>query len=416
MKPRRLSAAEAIGTIGPGARIGLGPACGEPTTLVAELAAQAARLRGSQVHVGLHLGGYPFLATDTGSDLSLATWLPTPDLWDVAAEDRVEIIPLRWSEIPSALSARGVTVALIQVAPPDRSGRYSLGMSTSYTADLARLADLVIAEVSEETPTTHGPSLGWDEIDVLCDAEVPARRLGPLIPEPVAEAIAARLADLIPEHAVVQAGVGVVPRLLVRELGRRQMPFSAFGLATEELVSASLVPIEPGGPSAIVGEALGSRTLAEYLHDNPAVAFRPSSYTHDPRISGGLRRFVSVNSALQVDLSGQVNAEHLNGRQVSGPGGGPDFVEGARLAPESRSIIALPSAAAAGRVSRIVPRLEGPVTLPRSVARTVVTEYGIAELFGRSLRERAEALIEIAHPAHRDTLRADLEDGNHVPA
>ncbi|MGK2850834.1 MAG: acetyl-CoA hydrolase/transferase family protein [Candidatus Limnocylindrales bacterium] len=414
MTPRRVSAREAIAAVPPGVRVVIGPACGEPTTLVEALVSDAARLKGAQVHVGLHLGGYPFLRREPGPPLRLATWLPTADLWKVATADQVDVIPLRWGDIDAALATRGMQAALVQVAPPDEHGRFSLGMSASYTLDVVRHADLVIAEVSDETPRTRGAVLRAEDIDLLCDADLPARRLEAAGPDPTAETIASIVAGLVPDGAVVQAGVGVVPRFVVRELGRRGAAFSLFGLASDELVDlTSLVPIEPGGPSAIIGEALGGSRLAAHLHENPDVEFRPASYTHDPRVSSRWRRFVTVNSGLEIDLTGQVNAESVNGRQVSGPGGGPDFIEGSRLAPDSRSILALPSTAANGRISRIVPRLSSPVTIPRFMARTVVTEFGVADLFGQTLRERAASLIAIAHPAHRDGLQAALEEDRH---
>lgn len=415
MTPRRVSAREAIATVPPGARLVIGPGCGEPTTLLTALVDDAARLDGAQIHVGLHLGGYRFLRREPGPPLRLVTWLPTADLWTVATDDLVDVVPLRWGDIDEALAVRGMDVALIQVSPPDQHGQFSLGMSTSYTLDAIRHATHVIAEVSDETPRTRGAEVRADQIDLICDADLPARRIESATADPTAEAIASIIAPLIPDGAVVQAGVGAVPRSVVRELGRRGIGFSLYGLASDELVDLTcLVPIEPGGPSVIIGEALGSSRLAAHLHENPDVLFRPASYTHDPRVLSRWRPFVAINSGLEVDLTGQVNAEFVNGRQVSGPGGGPDFVEGSRLAIDSRSFLALPSSAANGRVSRIVPRLSAPVTLPRYMARTVVTEFGVAELFGRTLRERAAALIAIAHPDYRDGLAAAFEEDAHV--
>lgn len=218
------------------------------------------------------------------------------------------------------------------------------------------------------------------------------------------------MAGLIEAGATVQVGIGGIPDAVLRELKHRRGLRIHTGILTDgalELVrSAALAPAGSGRVPIVATIAMGSRSLYDLVHDNPALEMHPCTYTHGAAVVSQIRGIVSVNSALQVDLTGQVNAEYVGGVQVSGVGGQIDFIRGASLARDGKSVIALPTTASGGRVSRIVARLpEGSVvTTPRSDVHYVVTELGVANLRGKSLGERARALAAIAHPAFRDEL------------
>jgi 4-hydroxybutyrate CoA-transferase len=335
-------------------------------------------------------------------------------------EGRIEFIPARYSHIPWIFSPSGpapIDVALIQVAPPDRQGRFSLGASASLAYPLARGAKKIVAEVNDQAPRTCGPcSFSRDEIDFLVEGSHP---LFPF-PEVKVTAVETRIgeivASLVPDHSTIEIGVGNLPGAILQKLEEKRDLGIHSGMLSDpmvDLVARGVITNRKKNlftGKLVAGELFGSEKLFRFAHGNEGVEIHSAEVTHNPQVIGRLENFVAINSTIEIDLSGQMNGEYLGETQISSVGGLFDFVEGA-FCSGGRSITALTATAGRGKVSRIVSRFERgtPITLPRYMADTVVTEFGIAELKGKTLRQRAEALIAIAHPDFRDRLREECQ-------
>jgi acetyl-CoA hydrolase len=310
-----------------------------------------------------------------------------------------------------------VDIALLQVTGPDAAGRYNAGVGIECLREMIAGARLVVAQVNPALPWTHGDTLiEPGMIDILVPAEhpileLPARAIGP-----VERAIAANVARLVPDGATIELGIGLIPEAVTAALGEKRglgIHSGAIGDGVADLMRAGVVDnrqkeIDPGVTVTLM--LMGTRRLYRFADRNPLIRIRSPRHTHDALVLGNFRRFVAINSALEVDLTGQVNAETAQGRHIGVVGGQVDFVRAANRAPEGRSIIALQARSRDRRHSRIVARLaDGVVTTPRADADCVVTEHGIAELKGRTLAERARAMIAIADPAFRGELARAAE-------
>jgi acyl-CoA hydrolase len=306
-----------------------------------------------------------------------------------------------------------VDVVLLQVAGPDEAGNYNAGVGIECLREMIAGARLVIAQINPLLPWTAGDTvIEPGNIDILVPAahpvlELPARTIGS-----VERAISEHIARLVSDRATIELGIGAIPEAVTRALGSKSglgIHSGTIGDGVAELIKAGVVDnrhkeIDDGLSVAVL--LMGSRRLYDFADRNPAIAMRSPRYTHDALVLGNFRRFVAINAALEIDLTGQVNAETGDGRHIGVVGGQMDFVRAANRAPEGRSIISLTSTSRDRKRSRIVPRLaDGVVTTPRADADCVVTEHGIAELKGRTLAERASALIAIADPS----FRAELE-------
>jgi acyl-CoA hydrolase len=390
-------------------RVLLPPGCAEPLTLVEELIRQAERLAPLTLMGGLLLGDYPFCAPEHSGRFRWVTFHVMPALRDALARGQVEFLPIRYFDSLAVFGRGGpweADAVLVHAAPPDGHGRLSLGVSTSYPLPIARSAPLVIAEVNQRMPRTRGDSsIGLDRMAAWVETD---RALRPYPPPPISETeerIAAHVAALVPDGGTVQVGIGAVPEALgVALAGHRD-------LGLHSLLVDAMLPLVTRGvvTRTCLGEIMGTEALFRFAHENPLVRMDSSARVHNPRVVATLDRFVAVNSAIEVDLTGQVNAESLGDRQVAGVGGQFDFVEGASWAPGGRSVIALPSTGRGGEVSRIVARLAtgAKVTTPRHLTDCVVTEFGRADLRGRSVEERARSLIALAHPRFREPLERE---------
>ena len=308
-----------------------------------------------------------------------------------------------------------IDVVLLQVTGPVAAGNYNAGVGIECLREMMQGARLVIAQINPLLPWTEGDTLiepGMIDILVLAPhpvLEVPARTIGP-----VEQAIAGHVTRLVPDRATIELGIGLIPEAVARALGGKRglgIHSGAIGDGVAGLIEAGIVDnrhkeIDVGITVATM--LMGTRRLYDFADRNTRIHIRSPRYTHDTLVLGNFRRFVAINGALEIDLTGQVNAETAAGRHVGLVGGQVDFVRAANRAPEGRSIIALPSTSRDRRQSRVVARLaDGVVTTPRAEADCVVTEHGIAELKGRTLAERARALIAIADPAfHADLERA----------
>lgn len=303
------------------------------------------------------------------------------------------------------------------VSPMDKSGHFSLGTNADYGASLVRATDRIVVEVNENMPRTFGETLlHVSQVDLIIENNTPLMEVPVAAATPEDMAIADLIAPLIADRSTIQMGVGAVPEAVLKALSSHK----DLGLHSE-LLSPGLVNlirdgVLTGAAKSLLPHkhvftlALGNRQMYDFIDDNPSVVGYPASWVNSPAVIRKNNDMISVNSAIEIDLSGQINSESLNGRQFSGTGGQLDFVRGAYLAPNGKSFIAMHSTAKKGTVSRIVPRLaNATVTDPSMETHYVVTEYGIANLKGLSLGERAAALIDIAHPDHRENLRNEAE-------
>ncbi len=406
---------EAIGLLHPHMRVLLPPGCAEPQALIEEILRQAPRLRPLTLMGGLLLGDYPFCSSEHRETFRWVTFHIMPALREALARGQVEFIPARYFDTIWIFGPGGPWTAdavLVQTAPPDADGRFSLGVSTSYPLPLARGAPLVIAEANQQMPRTFGDStLDPERVAAWVETDRALRSYPPPVVGEAERRVGRHVAELIPDGATIQVGIGSVPEAIIEALGDRR------DLGVHSLLVDAMLPLLERGvitnarksrnPGRMdLGEIMGTEPLFRFAHENTLVNMEPSSSIHDPRVVAGLERFVSINSAIEVDLTGQVNAESVGDRQVAGIGGQFDFVEGAYWSPGGRSIIALPATGRAGDVSRIVARLGAgaKVTTPRHMTDCVVTEFGRAELRGRSAEQRARALIGLAHPRFREEL------------
>jgi 4-hydroxybutyrate CoA-transferase len=409
-----LSARTAVERLRPGMKVLVPPGCGEPTALVAEICAQSERLRDLALLGGIHLGGFPYARPEHAA-LRAATWQMSPRLDDARRRGRVEFVPIRYFDLVTEFTRGGhwaPDCVIVHTAPPDARGYLSLGVAVGVALPAARTAPLVIAQVNPCMPRTRGNCwLHESEIDAWVDVDEPLVEYPPPVVGDVERAIGRHVAALVPDGAMVQVGIGAIPQAVLEALdGHRDLALhsllvdAAVGLVERGVVTCAAKRLHRGRMD--VAEAMGTRRLFDFVRDNDRVNMESSAFVHDPDVIARMDRFVSINSALEIDLTGQVTAESLGGRQVAGIGGQFDFVLGASRSRGGAAIIALPSTSRDGEVSRIVARLAigAAVTTPRYLADWVVTEHGAAKLKGRGETERAAALIAVAHPRFREEL------------
>lgn len=410
---------EAVARIRSGETIALGIAAAHPPAL---LGALAARARGGEVNALTLYYTYALEAlarTLLAPDLAAAirrrpTFLTAVDRKLIAASGAaaIDYVPAYLHQIPRLFTEEiPVDVFLTTVSPIDRAGYMSLGTSIGYSPAAARKARRVIVEVNERCPRVHGAGmLHVSEVDAIVERSEPLPVFARRAPCPEDEVIGRAIAALVPDGATIQLGVGGVPDAVAACLADRR----DLGIHTELFTAGMVDLIERG---AVTGRrkrlfprkhvftiAFGDARLYEFLDDNPAMEGQSCDFTNDPAVIARHDDFVSINSILEVDLYGQVNAEFLDDHEFSGVGGQNDFVRGAYRSRGGRSFLAFHSTAHDGTVSRVVPRLEGVVTDPRMDVHHLATEHGIVNLKGRSTRERALAIISIAHPRFRDDL------------
>ncbi|MCR9143462.1 MAG: 4-hydroxybutyrate CoA-transferase [bacterium] len=410
-----LSAAQAVQKIQNGHRVFLDGNASLPWALVNALIARDAELKDVELNHLLVFGEDPF-ADCTG--MRNNAWFLGPGIRAAVNAGQADYIPIFLSEI--AQLVRGgdwpIDVALINVSPPDRYGFMSLGIEVSVSKTCAEAATLVIAQVNEAMPRSLGDSfIHVTDVDCFVTAEEPLLEIPVKEPTGVEMEIGRHVAALIPDGATLQMGIGGIPNAVLAQLfGKKDL-----GVHTEMFSDGVLRLLEEGvitnqkkglhRGKIVSSFAMGSRELYDYIDNNPIFEFRPSHYVNDPFVIAQNHAMTAINSAIEVDLSGQVCADSIGDRIFSGIGGQVDFIRGAARSPGGLPIIALPSTAKGGALSRIQARLTpgAGVVTSRGDVRYVVTEYGAVNLFGKNLRQRAEALISIAHPDFREQLRAD---------
>jgi acyl-CoA hydrolase len=423
--PKIVRPEAAVARIHPGRRILIGSGAAEPALLVEALITSGEQLFDNEIVHLLTLGPAPYVRPDLQHRFRHVAFFIGPNTREAIGDGRADYLPVFLSEIPELIRSRRVRidVALVQVSPPDQHGYVSLGVSVDVVRAAVDTADLIIAEVNRQMPRTHGDSfLHVDRIDSLIPVDQPLFEGPHEPPDEVALEIGRQVARLVPDGATIQTGIGQIPDAVLLALGDRH----DLGVHTE-MLSDGIMRLSDAGvitgrkktlhPGKMVASfIMGSRRLYEWAHEHPGVEMRPSDYTNDPGVIRQNERMVGINSALAVDLTGQVAADTLGGQFYSGIGGQVDFIRGAAQSRGGKAIIALRSTARDGQVSRISAAL-GPgtgVVTSRGDVRFVVTEHGIADLWGRSVRERAMALISVAHPDFRAELLESAKQRRYV--
>ena len=415
---------QAMAAIPSGSKLSMGMAMAEPPALLKALAgrAEAGRIENLKL--------YYFESTSIAGETILRYELidrVRPYCMFIAATERtlikraeadggrkvINYVPNNFHQTPRLLIDEiGIDAFVCTVSPVDRHGYFSFGTGNDYSTKVARAAKRLIVEVNENMPRVNGvgAELHVSEVHAIVENHLPLLELPICNPAPADEVISRTIAGLVPDGACLQMGVGALPNLVCAQLKDRK----DLGIHTEalnpglvDLVRAGVVTnrlkaIDRG--KTVFTFAMGQKAMYDFLNDNPAVESAPVDYVNDPRIIAQNDNVISINATIQIDLTGACNSEHMLGHQYSASGGQLDFVRGAYASKGGKSIIAAQSTAAKAKVSRIVARLDGPVTTPRIDTHYVVTEFGAVNLKGLSSTERAKARIALAHPEFRDEL------------
>ncbi len=411
-----MSAAHAVEAVKSGARVWVQSGCGTPSVLIDALLARAGELHNVEIVHMMTLGRADYTRPEYEGHFRHRGLFLGPNVREAVAAGRSDYTPIFLSEIEGLFENRlPLDVVLMQVSPPDAHGFVSLGTTVDCTLTAARSAPIVIAEVNRQMPRTHGDSaVHISHINAIVESDRPLLELHS---EPFTEMhmrVARNVAALIPDGATVQTGIGGISEAVLHSLGDKRdlgihtemCPDGVVDLMESGVINGERKTLHRG--KSVVAFVLGTRRLFDFIDENPSFEFRSISYVNDPFVVAQNDRMVAINGALQIDLTGQVCADSLGTRPYSGFGGQLDFIRGAARSKGGVPIIALPSTACNGTVSRIMPVLDpgAGVVTSRADVHYVVTEHGTAYLHGKSLRERAQALIAIADPR----FQAELED------
>lgn len=407
-----------LATLVEGCTVVMHSACAEPRLLARAVAEHAASMRGANLLTLMPMGQAPYGESGPTAQLHVATFFPGKGLRAALNAGRVRALRHPLSAIPSLFDngAMKADVVLLQVSSPDETGHVSLGISVDYMRAVLVQAPLVIAEINPRMPRTCGDTrLAVSKIDWFVDAIDAPQEVSPTPADAIDEQIARNVAALVRDGAVLQVGIGSLPDCVMGQLGHLKHLGLHSGIVTDAvrpLIETGIIDNSTKRRFPGVGlttMAAGTQSFYDFLHCNRAIEFYPCSLTHNAAVLADIDGLCAINSALQVDLTGNVNAECIDGRQISLPGGLPDFAAGARSAPGGISIIALRSSFGKHGTSNIVPRLGAgtPVTVGPKDVDFVVTEYGVAALHGLSAHQRAAALIALAHPKHREALERE---------
>jgi acyl-CoA hydrolase len=413
---RIVTPAEAVAGIRDGDQVYLHCAAATPAALLDALVARAPELHDVGM-VDLHTEGPgPHLRPELAAHLRHRALFIGPNARAAVNEGRADYVPVFLSDVPRLFrsGALRLDAVLVNATPPDAHGFCSLGTSVEAMHAAIAAARTVIVQFNRSMPRTLGESfVHVNDIDLAVEADQPPYEIHAAPIGDVERRIGEHVAELVPDGATLQLGIGAIPAAAAYHLRHRRdlgVHTEMFSDAVVDLVEAGAITgarKERNRGKIVTAFLMGSQRLYDFVADNPMVEMRPVDFTNDTHIIRSFDTMTAINSAIEVDLSGQVVADSIGDRLYSGVGGQMDFIRGAALAERGRAIFALPSTVGDGSVSRIVSHLmpgAGFFTT-RAHVRTVVTEYGVAELFGKSIRERVDALIAIAHPDHRDRLR-----------
>lgn len=401
-----------------GMRVFLSGNCGVPQRLLAALVEHAPHVENVEIVQVLTVGPADYVAPGMERHIRVNTLFISDNVRRAVQEGRADFTPCLLSEIPGLFKSGRLPldVALVQVSPPDEHGFCSFGVEVGITKPAAQAARVVIAEVNEHMPRTLGDSfIHISRLTAIVPVSYPLPEVHMAEQSEVARRIAEHIAAMIPDGATLQTGIGAIPDAVLRalthhkDLGVHTELFSdgVIDLVERGVITGERKTLHPG--KIVAGFMLGTRRLYEFVHDNPIIELHPTDYVNDPFVIAQNERMVAINSAIEVDLTGQVCADSIGHLFYSGVGGQLDFIYGASRSRGGLPIIALPSTTRLRDgtvVSRIVPMLKpgAGVTTTRNHVRFVVTEWGVADLYGKTIRQRARALIAIAHPDFREEL------------
>lgn len=414
---RKVSADEAVSHINSGDRVVIGHACGEPSYLVDTMVAHAEDYENVEIVHMVAMGKCEYCKPGMEKHFRHHAFFVGGNTRDAINSGRGNFIPCFFYQVPETFhTTMPVDVAMVSVTPPDEDGNVSLGVSVDYDYEAIMSAKTVIAQVNDQMPFTYGKLIPVDKITYFVEHSSPIIELAPPKIGPVEEAIGKNCASLVKDGDTLQLGIGAIPDavlMFLREKKDLGIHSEMFSDGVVDLVEAGVITnkkktLNPG--KFVANFLMGTKRLYDFVDHNPDVLMLPVDYVNHPVVVGHNDNLVSINSCVQVDLTGQVASESIGSKQISGIGGQVDFVRGAALSNGGRSIIAMPSTVK-GKVSKIVPLLDegATVTTSRTDVDYIVTEYGIAHLKGQSLRERARRLISIAHPDFRESLQAEYD-------
>src|SRR5438309_4455644 len=406
---------EALRCVQSGMRVYIQPGCAEPETLVEALIRRAPFVQDVEIVHMMTMGRADYVAPEMAGHLRHNAMFIGGNVREAINEGRADYTPVYLSEIESLFEsgAMAIDIALIEVSPPDSHGFCSFGVGVDTSLTAAKCAHYVVAQINDQMPRTYGDSfIHVSDIDAVVESSRPLCEMKKPEITDMHVAIARNVAGLIEDGSVLQTGIGGIPDAVLPFLMDRK----DLGVHSE-LVSDGVMPLIEAGVitgarknfkprKIIVGFVLGTKKIFDFVDDNPIFEFHPTAYTNDPALIARNDNMVAINSALQIDLTGQVCSDSIGTYFYSGIGGQVDFLRGASRSRGGKPIIALSSTAKNGTISRITPMLApgAGVVTSRGLIRYVVTEYGVAYLHGKSIRERGQALIEIAHPKFRDEL------------
>ncbi len=373
--------------IRPGDGIILGQACGEPQTLVEALAEQREQFSGCQVFLGANYS--KTLRAEHADHLRLSAYCGIGQNRALADSGALEILPAPYSQLAGLIRSGRIPadVVFVQLSPPNARGEYSLGLAADYLIPALEVCRAVLAEVNDQIPWTHSERVVHKkDLALIVESSRPPAGPAPRTPSETDLAIARNAAALIPDGAILEFGIGALPDAVCSMLANHRSLTVHSGTVGDGIVDL------PSVQRVDCAMLIGTRKLFDFANQNARIQLRSSEYTHNPAVLATLKRFFAVNSAVEVDLTGQVNGETAKGSYVGAVGGALDFVRAASQSPGGASILVLPA-------SRIVDKLSGPVAVPRSEAGFIVTELGVADLRGCSLRERERRLQAVRRPA-----------------
>lgn len=415
------SAEEAVKLIKSGDSVYVHSNAAAPIPLIDAMVGRANELKKVKILHLLTLGSADYAKPEYADSFDVHALFIGPNVRSAVNEGRAEYLPVFLSEIPRLFDSNEIPidVCLLQVSPPDNHGYCSYGVSVDCTISARKRAKIVIAEVNKQMPRTLGRSfLHVSRLDFVVESDRPLPELKVEQPSDIEIAIGKNVASLVEDGATIQLGIGAIPNAVLQAMTEKKN----LGVHSEMLSDGIVDLIELGvitndAKTVLPGKVavsfvMGSKRLYDFVDNNPLMEFQTSDFINDPFIISQNERMTAINSALQVDVTGQVSADSLGSYLYSGFGGQVDFIRGASRSRRGKAIIAMPSTAKGGSLSRICAVLQpgSGVVTSRADVHYVVTEYGVAQLYGRTLRERMQALIAIAHPAFRESLQRDCED------
>ncbi|MEO8391916.1 MAG: acetyl-CoA hydrolase/transferase C-terminal domain-containing protein [Chloroflexota bacterium] len=422
---RKLTADQAAEKIMSGQRVFLTGNCSTPQKFLSALRQRYQELRNVELVQVLDLGPGDYVTQDMADHVRINSLFVSSNVRKAVNNGLADFTPIFLSDIPGLFRSGRLPldVAVIHVSPPDEHGYCSYGVEVGVTKSAAESAKLVIAEINPQMPRTLGDSfIHISQIDYFIDVDYPLPQIRGEASSKIQEEIAKAIAPLIPDGATLQTGIGGIPDAVLHHL----QDHKNLGIHTELFSDGVMQMIEAGvitnsaksihAGKVIAGFVLGTKALYDYIDDNPIFELHPTEYVNDPFIIAKNDRMISINSALEVDLTGQVCADSIGHQFYSAVGGQLDFVRGASRSKGGKAIIALPSTTKGGSVNRIVPALKpgAGVTTTRNDVQYVVTEHGVADLYGRTIAQRAQALINIAHPEFREQLLAFAREQHYI--